>query len=88
MSGRQMEGDNRQLRRKARRARERGRLPSEEAATTGASKQRRHMRGDEDHEEKIESIRRGKQDVIRENTPEARPRSRRPRDPMTRTTHL
>jgi hypothetical protein len=88
MVRKQMEGDNRQLRRKARQARKRGRLPSEVGATTGASKQRLHMRDDEDHEEKIEAIRQGKQKVIRENTPEARPRSRRPYNPMTRTTHL
>ncbi|HEX7120702.1 MAG TPA: hypothetical protein VF212_18055 [Longimicrobiales bacterium] len=76
MAGKQMEGDNRQRRGKARRARGRGRLPSEEGVTTGASKQRHHLRDDVDHVEKIETIREGKQAVIRENTPEVRPRSR------------
>lgn len=76
MGGKQMEGDNRQRRGKAREARRRGHLASEEAVTTGASKQRHHLPDDEDHVEKIETIREGKQDVIRENTPEVRPRSR------------
>lgn len=76
MSGKQMEGDNRALRRKAREARRHGRLPSERKATTGASKQRHHLPRDEDHVEKIDTIREGKQEVIRENTPEVRPRSR------------
>ncbi len=76
MGGKQMEGDNRQLRSRAREARRAGRLPSEAAATTGSSKQRHHLRGDEEHVEKIETIRAGKQKVISENTPEPRPRSR------------
>ncbi|HEX6941250.1 MAG TPA: hypothetical protein VF158_17775 [Longimicrobiales bacterium] len=76
MAGRQMEGDNVQRRQKARTARKRGRLPSEEAVTTGASKQRHHLRDDVDHVEKILTIRKGKQDVIGERTPEVRPRSR------------
>lgn len=73
MSGKQMEGDNRQRREKAKEARERGNAPSEEGATTGGSKQRQHVGEKEGHREKIETIREGKQDVIRENTPEPRP---------------
>ncbi len=76
MVGKQMEGDNRQRRSKGRLARKRGRLPSEEGVTTGASKQRHHLRTGEDHVEKIRTIREGKQEVIRENSPEVRPRSR------------
>ena len=76
MGGKQMEGDNRQLRARAREARQEGRRPSEVAATTGSSKQRHHLRDDEEHVEKIETIRAGKQKVISENTPEPRPRSR------------
>lgn len=76
MGGKQMEGDNRQRRKRARAARRRGRLPSDEAVTTGASKQRHHLRDDEEHVEKIRTIREGKLKVIRENTPEVRPRSR------------
>lgn len=72
MGGKQMEGDNKQRRRKAREARERGTSPSEENVTTGGSKQREQV-GDVGHREKIEKIRQGKQDVIRENTPEPRP---------------
>jgi hypothetical protein len=74
--GKQMEGDNRQRRNKARAARERGNLPSEEGVTTGGSQQRHSMHKDEDHADKLDAIRRGKQKVIRENTPEPRPGSR------------
>lgn len=80
MGGRQMEGDNRQRRVKGREAHERGRKPSEEGVTTGASKQRNHLRRDEDYQDKIESIRQGKQEAIRENTPKLRPGSRRPHE--------
>lgn len=73
MSGKQMEGDNRERRKKAKEAKDRGNAPSEEAATTGASKQRKHLGEDEGHREKLETIRQGKHDVIRENTPEPRP---------------
>src|SRR5690606_14688024 len=78
MGGKEMEGGNRQRRQKAREARRRGRLPGEEGVTTGASKQRDHLAVDEDHALKVETIRQGKQDVIRENTPAVRPRSRPP----------
>lgn len=76
MSGKEMEGDNRQRRKKAREAREEGKSASEEAATLGSSKQRHHLGGDEEHGEKIDTIREGKQKSVRENTPEERPRSR------------
>ena len=74
--GKQMEGDNRERRRKAREVRDEGRQPSEAGATTGASQQRHHLERDEDHEQKIETIRKGKRDVIQQVTPEVRPRSR------------
>lgn len=73
MGGKKMEGNAEQKRQKARDARERGNDPSEEGVTTGASKQRRQLGTDEEHVEKLDSIRRGKQDVIGENTPEPRP---------------
>jgi hypothetical protein len=73
MSGKQMEGDNRERRKKAKEARDEGKLPSEEAATAGSSKQREHVSDDVDHREKIETIRKGKQDVIAQNTPEPKP---------------
>jgi hypothetical protein len=72
MSGKQMEGDNRQRRRKAKEARDEGNQPADEGATLGASKQRRNV-DDTDHRSRIEQIRKGKQRVIRENTPESRP---------------
>jgi hypothetical protein len=73
MGGKQMEGDNRERRKKAKEARDEGRLPSEDGATAGASKQREHVGDDVDHREKIETIRKGKQDVIQQNTPEPKP---------------
>jgi len=72
---REMEGGNRQRRAKAREARKRGRLPSEEGVPFGASKQR-HRADKGDHVERIHAIRRGKQEVIAQNTPEPRPGSR------------
>lgn len=46
MSGRDMEGDNRYRRKRARAARRRGVLPSEAGATLGSSKQRREVDAD------------------------------------------
>lgn len=73
MAGKKMEGDEQQRRKKAREARERGNAPSEEGATSGASKQRQRTDQRDGHRDKIETIREGKQEVIRENTPEPRP---------------
>jgi hypothetical protein len=72
MGGKQMEGDNRERREKAKEARDEGKDPSAEHVTTGGSKQREDM-GEDGHLEKVENIREGKHDVIRENTPEPRP---------------
>lgn len=69
-----MEGDEELRRKKARKARREGHAPSEESTTSGASKQRRHLRGGADHEEKLDTIRKGKQKVIGERTPKPRPR--------------
>jgi hypothetical protein len=78
MSGKKMEGNEEQRRQKARQAKRAGRSASEHAATQGASKQRKHLRQDEDHVEKLESIRQGKQPVLghHASTPQPRPRSR------------
>lgn len=73
MAGKQMEGDNKERRKKAKEARDRGNSPSEENVTTGGSQQHKHLGKDADHREKIETIRQGKQDVIQQNTPEPRP---------------
>ena len=73
MVRKKMEGNEQQRRKKAREARERGNAPSEEGATTGASKQHQHAGGREEYRDKIEQIREGKQDVIQQNTPEPRP---------------
>jgi hypothetical protein len=74
--GKQMEGDNKQRRAKAKRARDEGKKPSEVGATMGASKQRNESDSGMTHQEKLDLKREGKHDVIRENTPEARPGSR------------
>jgi hypothetical protein len=78
MAGKKMEGNEEQRRQKAREAKQAGQLPSEQGATHGASKQRKHLPHDEDHVEKLQSIRQGKQPVIGHNvrTPRPRPRSR------------
>ena len=72
MVSKKMEGNEEQKRQKAREAREEGEKPSERGETTGASKQHRNAKGEE-YPETLESIRRGKQDVIGENTPEPKP---------------
>jgi hypothetical protein len=71
----QMEGNPEQRRRKAREAREQGEAPSAVAATQGASKQRKHVKNDEDHTKKLQTIREGKQPMLSENTPKPRQHS-------------
>jgi hypothetical protein len=78
MGGKQMEGDNRERRKKAKEARDAGKLPSDEGATAGSSKQREHIGEDMDHRDKIESLRKGKPDIIQQNTPEPKPGYARP----------
>jgi hypothetical protein len=74
--GKQMEGDNRERRNKAKMARREGKSPSEVGATLGASKQRNEADESMSHQEKLDLKREGKHDVIQPNTPEARPGSR------------
>jgi hypothetical protein len=78
MSGKKMEGNEEQRRQKGRQAKRAGLSASEQGATKGASKQRKHLRQDEDHVEKLESIRQGKQPVLGHDVsrPQLRPRSR------------
>jgi hypothetical protein len=76
--GKQMEGDNRERRKRAKDAKREGKRPSELGTTLGASKQRTEADESMTHQEKIDLMREGKHDVIRENTPEARPGSRDP----------
>lgn len=78
MSGKKVEGNEDQRRQKAREAKRAGRLPSDRGATQGASRQRKHLRQDEDHVEKLQSVRQGKQPVLGHDvsTPQPRPRSR------------
>ena len=60
MSGKQMEGDNRERRRNAGEARQEGKAPSEVKVTPGASKQRHHLRGSEEHEVRRDTPSQGK----------------------------
>lgn len=76
MVRKQMEGDNEERRNRAREARREGKAPSEVGRTLGASKQRTEAKGNMTHQEKIDLKREGKQDIIRQNTPEARPGNR------------
>lgn len=76
MGGKQMEGDNKARRAAAKKARDAGKSASEVGASQGASQQRAKADTDMTHQEKLDLQREGKQDVIRENTPEARPGSR------------
>jgi hypothetical protein len=57
---RNMEGDNEQRRRAAREARAVGKRPSEVSATLGASKQRKEVKRNASHQERIETKRHGK----------------------------
>jgi hypothetical protein len=78
MTSKKMEGNEQQRRKKANEARRRGRLPSAEGATQGASRQRHHLPVDADHVKKLETIHQGKQPDagIRVSHPQPRPGSR------------
>lgn len=84
MVRKETEGGNLQRRQKAREARERGKLPSEMGVTTGGSKQRHHLRNQEEHADKFDAIHMGKQKVIKGRTPTLKPRSRPPGGPGAR----
>ena len=72
----EMEGGNKQRRNTAKRVRAAGKAASEVGATQGASKQRTKAPRKLTHQQKLDLKREGKQDVIGENTPRARPGSR------------
>lgn len=76
MSGKQMEGDNRERRKMAKEARDEGKKPSEIGATLGASKQRTEAERNMSHQEKLDLKRQGKQASVRQNTPTANPGNR------------
>lgn len=79
MSGKKMEGNEQERRKRARVARQQGRSPSQQAGTTGASKQQHHLAVHDDHIEKVDTIRAGKAQAPADDVsrPQARPRSRR-----------
>lgn len=76
MVRKQMGGDEEQRRQAARDARREGKSASEVGASTGSEKQRAEAKPGDTHQERIDLKRQGKQDVIAQNTPEARPGSR------------
>lgn len=80
--GKQMEGDNRQRRARAKDARDEGRAPSADGVTTGASVQERHLAGNVDHDERIAGPGWGKQQPERA-APNPRPGSLRDRESVT-----
>ena len=67
--GKQMEGDNRQRRKKAKEAKEEGQSASEAGVTLGASKQDYSLGRQDEHTEKMEAPGRGKQQPERAANP-------------------
>ena len=67
--GKQMEGDNRQRRQRAKNARDEGSTASEEGVTLGASKQDHSLGRSDEHVEKMETPGRGKQQPERHANP-------------------
>ena len=76
MAPKQMGGNEEQRRQAAKEARREGKSASEVGASTGADKQRVEAKRGDSHQERIDLKREGKQDVIAQDTPEARPGSR------------
>jgi hypothetical protein len=74
----QTEGDNRQRRRAAKEAKDAGVSPSQAGVTTGASKQPRHLKANTSHDERIESLDRGKLPSAGPDRADTRPASGRP----------
>jgi hypothetical protein len=85
MANKEMEGDNRQRRAAARAARKTGKLPSEEGVTLGGSKQRAEASETMTHQQRIDLMRRAKQQLSQRSRPSARPGSRDPEPPDRET---
>jgi hypothetical protein len=79
--GKQMEGDNRERRKVAKKAKDEGKKASEVGGSLGSSKQRTEADDRATHQQKIDGLREGKQRVLKENTPQAKPGSRDPDTP-------
>lgn len=86
MGGKQMEGDNRERRKRAKEARHEGERPSEGGATLGASQQRTEAEGNAGHQERLDLKREGKPDQLGEgeDAPEAGTRGRDEHGPRRR----
>ena len=79
---RSMEGSEEQKQAAAREAREQGRLPSEDRATTGATKQRKAAPGNASHQEKMDLKHEGKKGGEAASPRDEQPRpGNRERDP-------
>jgi hypothetical protein len=76
---REIEGDANQRRAAARDARSRGKRPSEEGATLGASKQRKEAKGNASHQERLDLKREGKRDAGTSGKPRPGNRERDPK---------
>ena len=74
MSPKQTQGDNRQRRAQAKKARDAGLSASEVGASTSASKQIKQAKGNASHQEKIDTITEGKLESARK-APDTRPAS-------------
>jgi hypothetical protein len=61
MGGKKTEGNEQMKRAAGRKAKARGKLPSEMQATTGAPRQRKHLRHKIDHEERLSALHRYQQ---------------------------
>lgn len=62
MAGKQVEGDNRERRKAAKEAKDRGESPSEAKVTQGSSKQRHSLGGKADIEQRQETPTKGKRE--------------------------
>ena len=78
MVSKKVQGDNRQQRQAAKAAREQGLSPSEAAATTGASKQHKHIQRSASHDERTEHLQESKLPSVGQGRPDLRPASGRP----------
>ena len=76
MGGKQMEGDNRERRSKAKEARDQGKRPSELSSTLGSSKQREEAAPNDDHGERLDVKTRGKAPNAMHPKPNISPGSR------------
>lgn len=76
MGNKEMEGNSRQRRAAARAARKAGKRPSEEGVTLGSSKQRVKAAENLTQQERVDLMRRARQQLSQQSRPTGRPGSR------------